>query len=119
MAQRQDSLNSPPLVHGSRRGKPGRPRNGDLGIFGKQELGHSTGTATMKHSTRSGDRDGTEVSRTVAPVMPRLLDLPTAASYLGLSVWTVREMEHSGMLPSIRLPLLNGEIRKLLFDKHD
>jgi hypothetical protein len=73
----------------------------------------------MKSRASGGGKGGTEVQTTVVPLSPRLLDLPTAANYLGLSVWTVREMEHSGILPRIRLPTLNGYIHKLLFDKHD
>jgi excisionase family DNA binding protein len=44
-----------------------------------------------------------------------LLDLPAAASYLGLSPWTVRELEQNGTLCRVRL----GELRKLLFDVRD
>jgi hypothetical protein len=50
----------------------------------------------------------------------RLLDLRTAAAYLGLSVWTVRELEWKGILPCVRIPLPDGgEVRKLLFDQKD
>jgi hypothetical protein len=52
--------------------------------------------------------------------MPRLLDLHVASAYLGLSEWTVRELEQSGILARVRIPLQNhGELRKLLFDKRD
>lgn len=108
---------SPPIVHGSRRGKPGRPRNGDTGIFGKQESGHSPGTVTMKPRTQSGSGDGAQVQITIAP---RLLDLHVSASYLGLSAWTVRTLEQQGILKRVRIPLPNaGELRKLLFDRID
>jgi hypothetical protein len=51
---------------------------------------------------------------------PRLLDLERAATYLGLSPWTVRELEAKGVLPRVRVPLPGGgELRKLLFDKAD
>jgi hypothetical protein len=50
----------------------------------------------------------------------RLVDLRTAAAYLGLSVWTVRELEWKGALPRVRIPLPGGgEVRKLLFDQRD
>jgi hypothetical protein len=50
----------------------------------------------------------------------RLLDLRSAAAYLGLSVYTVRELEWKGTLPRVRIPLPNGgEVRKLLFDQRD
>jgi hypothetical protein len=51
---------------------------------------------------------------------PRLLDLEQAAVYLGLSPWTVRELEAKRVLPRVRVPLPgSGELRKLLFDKAD
>jgi len=43
----------------------------------------------------------------------RLLSLPEAASYLGLSSWTVRELTWRGKLPVVRIT------RKLLFDLRD
>ena len=111
---------APPLVPGSRRGKPGRPRNGDVGMFGRPESGHSSGTATMEPRTQSGAGDGAQVPRTVVPVSPRLLDLHVSAGYLGLSEWTVRTLEQQGILKRVRVPLPNhGELRKLLFDRVD
>jgi hypothetical protein len=54
------------------------------------------------------------------PLSPRLLDLEAAATYLGVSPWTVRDLEAAGVLPRIRVPLPGGrELRKLLFDKAD
>jgi hypothetical protein len=117
---KQVALNSPPLVPGSRRDKPGRPRTGDHGIFGKPENGHSVGTATVKPRIQSGANDGTAANLTVAPVSPRLFDLHVSAGYLGLSEWTVRTLEQQGILKRVRIPLPNnGEVRKLLFDKVD
>jgi len=56
----------------------------------------------------------------IAPVSPRLLDLEATAAYLGVSPWTVRDMESAGTLARVRLPLPNGgELRKLLFDRQD
>jgi hypothetical protein len=50
----------------------------------------------------------------------RLLDLERTASYLGLSGWTVRDLEAAGILQRVRVPLPNGgELRKLLFDRAD
>src|SRR5689334_15940623 len=111
---------APPLVPGSRRGKPGRPKTGEAGIFREPENGHTVGTPTMKPCTQHGDGDGTQAQITVAPVSPRLLDLHTAAGYLGLSQWTVRELEAAGIVPRVRVPLPHaGELRKLLFDRTD
>lgn len=51
---------------------------------------------------------------------PRLLDLPSTAAYLGLSGWSVRDLEAAGTLRRVRVPLPNGgELRKLLFDRED
>ena len=56
----------------------------------------------------------------MAPVAPRLLDLHGAATYLGVSEWTVRDLETGGFLRRVRLPLPNGgEVRKLLFALED
>jgi hypothetical protein len=56
----------------------------------------------------------------LCPVTPRLLDLGTAAAYLSVSPWTVRDLEAAGVLPRIRVPVGGGgELRKLLFDRTD
>jgi hypothetical protein len=48
------------------------------------------------------------------------LDLPAAAAYLGVSQWTIRDLEAAGTLPRMRVPVgLHGELRKLLFDRED
>jgi len=48
------------------------------------------------------------------------LDLPSTASYLGLSAWTIRDLEAAGVFPRVRVPLpRGGELRKLLFDRED
>ncbi len=50
----------------------------------------------------------------------RLLDLLATAAYLGVSPWTVRDLEGAGVLRRVRVPLPNGgELRKLLFDRED
>jgi len=104
----------------SRRGKPGRPRAGDAGIFGRNEYGHSSGTSTMKPRTQSGIGANAEAHMAVGPVTPRLLDLHAAAGYLGVSGWTVRDLEAAGILARVRIPLPHaGELRKLLFDRVD
>lgn len=117
---------APPLVPGSRRGKPGRPRTGDTGIVRKPGDGHENGHTvypTQERQARRGNDDEknrTEVQRTSAPVVPRLLDLHVSARYLGLSQWTVRTLEQQGILKRVRVPLPNhGELRKLLFDRTD
>jgi hypothetical protein len=50
----------------------------------------------------------------------RLLDLRQAAQYLGVSPWTVRDLETSGVISRVVNPLANGrQLRKLLFDWDD
>jgi hypothetical protein len=50
----------------------------------------------------------------------RLLDLAATASYLAVSVWTVRDLEAAGTLKRVHIPLRNGgALRKLLFDIQD
>ncbi len=66
--------------------------------------------------------EGRRLARTatVGEIQPRLLDLEATAAYLGISPWKVRELEWSGVLPRVRIPLGNGkELRKLLFDRED
>lgn len=51
---------------------------------------------------------------------PHLLDLRATAAYLGVSEWTVRDLDAAGMLHRGRIPLPHGgELRKLLFDRTD
>ena len=78
------------------------------------------GTAMQEPHASGGNQGRTEVQTTVVPLSTRLLDLPTAAQYLGLSPWTVRDLEAAGSLPRVRIPLPHaGELRKLLFDRVD
>jgi hypothetical protein len=50
----------------------------------------------------------------------RLLDLDGAAAYLGVSPWTIRDLEAAGVLRRVRVPLPNGgELRKVLLDRVD
>jgi hypothetical protein len=56
----------------------------------------------------------------VGHIPPRLLDLKAAAAYLGVSPWTVRDLEANGTLQRISIPLGPGrDLRKLLFDRQD
>jgi hypothetical protein len=88
-----------------------------MGIFRKPEDGHDAVTAMQEPRIQRGDNYGAAVQQTIAP---RLLDLQGAATYLALSAWTVRDLEQSGILARVRIPLPNaGELRKLLFDRTD
>ena len=55
----------------------------------------------------------------VAAIPPKLLGLDATAAYLGVSTWTIRDLEAKGILRRVRVPLPNGELRKLLFDRED
>ena len=46
---------------------------------------------------------------------PRLVDVSAAADYLGVSVWTVRDLVKRGSLPRVELP----GIRRVLVDQTD
>ena len=56
----------------------------------------------------------------LCPVTRRLLDVDSAAAYLGVSAWTIRDLDAGGHLPRVRLPLPGGkELRRLLYDRTD
>lgn len=50
-------------------------------------------------------------------IVPRLLDLRATARYLGVSTWTVRDLEAGGVLRRVCVPLHGRDLRKLLFDR--
>jgi len=97
-----------PLLHARR--PVGRPR----------KYGHVPGTSPAQGPEKSEVKGRTLACLAVAQVHPRLLDLDATAAYLGVSPWTVRDLQATGVLPRVRVPLPNGgELRKLLFDKTD
>ncbi len=109
------ATDSPPLVPGSRRGKPGRPPKPLPG----PDPGLTTGIARVQTVGKQWDNGEALVVLTVSP---RLLDLRNAARYLAISEWTVRDLEHAGVLPRIHIPMPrshDGRMRKLLFDIND
>ena len=54
-----------------------------------------------------------------ASVAARLLDVAATAAYLGVSPWTIRDLEAAGTLKRVCVPLRGSELRKLLFDRAD
>lgn len=91
------------------RRRPGRPR--------KAPAGHDAGRPEAGASPNSGP-DGSALAQQASA--PRLLDLRATAAYLGVSEWTVRDLDAVGVLRRVRVPLPNGgELRKLLFDRAD
>ena len=94
-----------------------------LPLKGVRTLSGETLTAGSRMD--SGPNGGAQALQAVAPLAPRLLDLPSAAAYMAVSPWTIRQWEAEGALPRVRisLPITNkrrgGECRKLLFDRAD
>ncbi len=97
-----------PLLHARR--PVGRPR----------KYGHVPDTSPAQGLENSAAKGRALACQAVAPVPPRLLDLDDTAAYLGVSPWTVRDLEAANTLRRVRIPLPNGgELRKLLFDRAD
>jgi len=87
-----------------RRWNPGRPR--------KVHAGRAPDTSRTKSSAASASPSEL--------ITPRLLNLRAAANYLGVSPWTIRDLESRGVLKRVTVPLPGGaELRKLLFDKQE
>ena len=88
-------------ANGRLKGTPGRPRKVE--------------TPEERAARHLADKAAALVA---APA--RLLDLVCTAKYLGVSDWSVRDLEAAGTLRRVRIPLpRGGEIRKLLFDRTD
>ncbi len=80
---------------------------------------------SVARASRSGDR--------AVPEGARLLDLYQAATYTGLSYWTLRDYVTDGVLPVVKLPggrqrsrsgivtrkAGDGSTRKILIDRED
>ena len=53
----------------------------------------------------------------------RLMDLRTAAAYLGCSYWTLRDLVLSGHIPAVRIPSPRARdgraMRRILIDSRD
>ncbi len=82
--------------------------------------GDIPGMPPTQPSETNGRDDRRALARRAGGPWGRLLGLDDAAHYLGVSTWTVRELEWAGVLPRVRIPLGNWkELRKLLFDRED
>lgn len=91
----------------------GRPRK-DRGTSIAEGTAAASGQAAPCPSPRTATYEA------VGHIPPRLLDLKAAAAYLGVSPWTVRDLEANGTLRRISIPLGAGrDLRKLLFDRQD
>lgn len=90
------------------RRQPGRPR--------KAALAHVPGASAAEAGVAGRLRVDALASPAIAP---RLLDLRATARYLGVSPWTVRDLEAAGVLMRVCVPFLRRDLRKLLFDRAD
>ncbi len=90
---------------------PGRPR----------KVNPPGGAPAIEANALPSRSDGTGSYEAAVPgLCPRLLDLGGTAAYLGVSGWTVRDLEAAGELRRVRIPVGPGrELRKLLFDRQD
>lgn len=93
------------------RGKPGRP----------PRTRPAEGAPAVQASAPRSSPVNTQGYEAAVPVVcPRLLDVRAAAAYLGVSTWTIRDLDAGGRLPRVRLPLAGDrELRRLLFDVRD
>ena len=83
----------------------------------KVKPGHTPGIADAESGMDSGRA---ERAPATYAVVPRLLNVPDAARYLGVFPRSIRTLYHSGRLAAIRLPGGDGgDMRRLLFDRHD
>ena len=103
-------MSAPPPLAGAAqrlRGKPGRPR----------KTLHANQIIAPMDAMSAAPTSGATVS---VSCLPRLLDLGATAAYLGVSSWTVRDLEAAGTLSRVRVPVAGGgDLRKLLFDRQD
>ena len=93
---------------------PGRPKKPQSLERAQAPQAPAPSVALEKSTTSGATVPG------VCPLQPRLLDLASAAVYLSVSSWTLRDLEAAGHLSRVRLPLpLGREVRKVLFDRED
>jgi hypothetical protein len=126
------------------RGKPGRPRTHPLPATPGS---YNAGIAAARDRVNTGDagragatltparpvpRRGVAAPQVIAPLRgatdrreassgpPRLLDVHSAAAYMSVSQWTIRDLVAAGRLSRVRLPLDDArDVRRLLLDVRD
>jgi len=115
-----------PLAAASRRlrelaGKGGRPRkNARSDPAPSTDSRDDSAMTPARTPTKTGAATRAGAPRASALPSRRLLDVRSAALYLGVSSWTLRDLVNAGRLPRIRLPLADDkECRRLLVDVHD
>lgn len=86
----------------------------DLSLRARQTRSrHITGTVMSERRSSKGSRDRTVDRRPNGPLQPRLLDYKTAAAYLSLSYWSIRELVLDGVIPHLKFG------KKVLIDRRD
>jgi hypothetical protein len=92
---------------------PGRPRK-------DRDTSSAVGTVAASGQAATGQTLRATAYEAVGRMPPRLLDLKAAAAYLGVSPWTIRDLEANGTLRRVSIPIGAGrDLRKLLFDRQD
>ena len=61
------------------------------------------GTAVKFPTKKQKDKGDQRMYSPQSPLKKRLYSIPEAATYLGRSVWSVRELIWNGSLPSVRM----------------
>ena len=107
-----------PLADAQRRlGKPGRPRTRPLEAD-RPLAGEAEGRPARPPSMRSPASTWPGLCPPGRDLAPRLLDVEAAARYLGaLSPRSVRTLIDSRVLRRVRVPLGEGELRRVLVDR--
>ncbi|MGD0950042.1 MAG: helix-turn-helix domain-containing protein [Candidatus Binatia bacterium] len=96
-----------------------RSNGAESGDMVAREAGHTMGTRPPEHRDSVKESDGPPVHTTVAP---RLFSVESAAQYLSVSSWSIRDYVASGRLPSVQLPAPRGQgrtMRRVLVDVRD
>jgi excisionase family DNA binding protein len=84
-------------------------------VPGMSRRWHSDDTVPRQPGDTVGDSNGAQDSAS-----GRLLSIRAAASYLGLSYWTVRDLLQAGTIKPVRLPVAGGrDLRRILLDRRD
>lgn len=102
-------------------GRPGRPRKhprpepstGTARAQGPEKAAESPAKGAKSRSATPGQGGALQ------PLSPRLLDVRAAAGYLGVSTWTIRDLDGAGRLPRVRLTIAGRDCRRLLYDVRD
>jgi hypothetical protein len=111
-----------PLESASRRlrRRPGRPRKGPQVVVASEASAPLSGPPSTRGNARPVAVVWLQRGEKWIPATARLLGLAAAASYMGVSTWTVRQWLTEGVVSRVQLPGADGrEVDRLLFDVTD